>query len=169
MRRDKVMSFTKDGAVWKSTLAGAAGGLVGSLAMNQFQALVTEEPQSSSGGDDATVKTAQAISHRVFDHNLTKDEKKWSGPAVHYAFGALAGALYGLLAETVPGVASGGGTVFGAALWLAADEIGVPAFGLGHSPLKTPASSHIKALASHLVFGLTTGLTRQTVQRVTQR
>jgi uncharacterized membrane protein YagU involved in acid resistance len=159
------MSIAKDG-VWKSTLAGAVGGLIGSFAMNQFQALFSER-QSNSGGDDATVKTAQAISHGVFDHNLTEDEKKWSGPAVHYAFGTLAGAVYGLLAETVPGSGSGGGTVFGAALWLAADEIGVPALGLGPSPLKTPGSSHIKALASHLVFGLTTGLTRHTVQRVT--
>jgi putative membrane protein len=161
----------------KSLIAGAVGGLAASYVMNQFQSLwtvVTQEmskregdQQQSSGGEDATVKTAEAISERVFRHELTGAEKKWAGSAVHYAFGTLIGAMYGVLAETVPAAGSGHGTAFGTAVWLAADEIGVPALGLAQAPSQTPASSHVKALASHLVYGFTTDLTRRTIQRTT--
>src|SRR5437667_12022606 len=94
--------------LWTSIAAGALGGLVGSLEMNQFQSVVSaaskaladqeENEQSSSQGDDATVKTAKAISETLFSHELTDDEKKWAGPAVHYTFGTVLGMLYGMLA-----------------------------------------------------------------------
>jgi hypothetical protein len=167
----------KNGKLAKSLIAGAVGGLAASYAMNQFQSLwtaVTEEmskrqgdPQQSSGGEDATVKTAEAISERVFHRELTDAEKKWAGPAVHYAFGTLMGAVYGVLAETVPAAGSGHGAAFGTAVWLTVDEIGVPALGLAQPPSQTPASSHIKALASHLVYGVTTDLTIRTIRRTT--
>jgi putative membrane protein len=169
-------SRTRNGTLAKSLIAGAVGGLAASYAMNQFQSLLTavtkelskrEGDQQSSGGEDATVKAAEVISEHVFHHELTGAEKKWAGSAVHYAFGTLIGAVYGVLAETVPAARSGHGAAFGTAVWLAADEIGVPALGLAQPPSQTPASSHVKALASHLVYGFTTDLTTRTIQRAT--
>jgi hypothetical protein len=51
-----------------------------------------EKVQESLSGDskeedDTTVKTASAISEGIFDHHLTKSEKKVAGPTVHYALG----------------------------------------------------------------------------------
>jgi putative membrane protein len=156
------------------------GGLVASLAMNQFQSAVSavsesmakkererkgdsERPQKSGyGGDDATLRAAKAISAAVFDHQLTEDEEKWAGPAVHYGFGMTLGAVYGSLAGSTP-VKMGAGTGYGAAVWVGADEIAVPLFGLSGPPDTTPLSGHVKALASHLVFGLVTHLTRKLV------
>jgi putative membrane protein len=140
--------------------------------MNLFQALWTKagkefsnedggQQQSDGGGEDATVRTARAISQQIFDHKLTEAQTKWAGPAVHYGFGALVGAAYGILAETVPTLTAGYGTAYGSAVWLAADEIGVPAFGLSQPPSETPVTSHLQALASHLVYGVTTDLTRR--------
>jgi putative membrane protein len=97
------------------------------------------------------VKTAEKISEQVFDHQLTKLEKKWAGPAVHYTFGTTTGAVYGILAETVPVSRSGHGAEYRSAIWLVADEMMVPALGLSGALPETPASSRIKALASHLV------------------
>ena len=62
----------------------------------------SEAAGGEGGGDDATVKAATAISAGVFDHELTKSEKKVAGPAVHYAMGATSGAIYGVLAELTP-------------------------------------------------------------------
>jgi len=150
-------------SVATSVIAGAIGGLAGAWMMNQFQALmqVASKPEKTEQGDDATVKTADAISTQVFHHELAKDEKKWAGPAVHYAFGTLTGAIYGALAETVPATRIGYGTAYGTAVWLGADEIGVPAFGLSKPPEKTPMSQHVQALTAHLVYGLTTDLCRR--------
>lgn len=72
---------------------------------------------------------------------------------MHYATGAMAGAIYGAFAESVSAVSWGGGTLYGAAVWLGGDEIAVPAFGLFGPPTKTPLSSHAIALSSHFVFG----------------
>ena len=89
---------------WKSFAGGAIGGLAASYAMSQFHSLWNAAAKKRSGesGEDATVKTASAISENVFQHELTKPEKQWAGPVVHYAFGAVCGALYGALAEAAP-------------------------------------------------------------------
>ncbi len=177
-----------EGDVWKGLAAGLAGGLVASWTMNRFQDVwvkLTEEfgqteeqtsardnndesQQARGGGDeqadDATVKTASAISEGVFDHELTKSEKKLAGPAVHYAFGASVGGLYGAVAELAPKATEGAGLPFGAAFWLLADETAVPLLGLSKGPTEYPLSTHVYALASHLIYGLTTEAVRRAVR-----
>jgi uncharacterized membrane protein YagU involved in acid resistance len=76
------------------------------------------------------------------------------------------GALYGALAEVAPQTTIGHGTPYGAAVWLGADEIAVPAFGLADGPAETPASTHLQALAAHLVYGVTLDTVRRLVRRV---
>jgi hypothetical protein len=155
--------------VW-GTVAGAAGGVAAAFVMNQFQAVWEKaekklNPRSSKdqSGDDATVRTAAGISKTVFRHELTQNEKKWAGPAVHYAFGGLVGALYGAMASTNRMAVAGGGTGYGSAVWLLADEIGVPAAGLSGPPTKTRPLKHLQAWASHLVYGLVTEGTRRAI------
>ena len=168
----------EEGNLLKGLTAGVIGGLVASLAMNQFQSLwskLAEEAEQAqgkkkkktsqeSGGGDATVKAAEAISEGVFDHELTKREEKIAGPAVHYAMGATSGAIYGAMAELAPLATVGAGLPFGAAVWLVADEAALPALGLSKSPTEVPLSKHAYALASHFVYGLTTEVVRRAVR-----
>jgi putative membrane protein len=171
--------------VWKGTAAGLVGGLVASWTMNQFQAAWTkaaegfEKPhgaqsmqpsegqpgqgseQDNEDQDDATVKAAKAISEGIFGHQLRESEKESAGAAVHYAFGAATGGLYGAVAEVWPGVTLGAGLPFGAAFWLVADETAVPLLGLSKPPTEYPLSTHVYAFASHLVYGLTAELVRR--------
>jgi putative membrane protein len=184
-----------NGNLWKGAVAGLAAGLAATYVMTQFQslsgklakALESDDPQNpqhaadrgkpESGQrdqgngqekqeEDATVKTAEAISRKLFHHELTPDEKKVAGPAVHYGFGALTGGVYGALAELNPAVTRGVGLPFGTAVWLGADEVAVPAFRLSGPPLSQPPSVHVRALAAHLVYGLATEATRRLVRRV---
>jgi hypothetical protein len=166
---------------WKGLAAGLAGGLAATLVMTQFQELSAklekklEESQGDGGekgqkkgqkkGEDATVKAASKVSRNVFHHPLTPGEKKTAGPAVHYGFGTLTGAAYGVLAELVPAVTRGAGAPFGTALWVGADEIAVPAFGLSGPPWESPPSVHVKALAAHLVYGVAAEGVRRLVRR----
>lgn len=176
-------------SIWKGMVAGLAGGLVASWTMNQFQAAWTriaegmEKPhgaqsmkpsegsqgkqgQDSQEDEDATVKTAEAISKGVFGHELQKSEKEPAGAAVHYAFGALSGGMYGALAEVTPQVTTAAGLPFGAGFWLLADEISVPLLGLAKGPTEYPVSTHVYSLASHLVYGMTAELSRRALRRV---
>lgn len=180
-----------EGDVLKGLAAGLIGGLVASWTMNRFQDVWMklagsqssgDEPQQQAEGqkseqglqqaqkksdeeqDDATVKTASAISEGIFDHKLTKSEKKIAGPAVHYAFGTSVGGLYGVAAELAPEVARGAGLPFGAAFWLVADETALPLLGLSKGPTAYPVSTHVYALASHFVYGLTAEVVRRGVR-----
>ena len=178
-----------NGNVWKGLVAGLAGGLVASWTMNQFQAAWTRmaensekphgaqsmQPSNGSTGnqtedmkeqDDATVETAKVISEKVFGHELQESEKKPAGAAVHYAFGAATGGLYGALAEVTPQVTIAAGLPFGAAFWLIADEVTVPLLGLSKGPTEYPVSTHVYAFASHLVYGVTAEFSRRALRQV---
>jgi putative membrane protein len=124
----------------------------------------SQKPSQPQQGDDATVKAASAISQAVLHRQLTSDEKRVAGPMVHYAFGSVVGGLYGAMAEVVPVTAKAWGVPFGAAVWLGADEIGVPAAGLSQSPDKVPVTTHASALAAHLVYGATADAVRRVVR-----
>ena len=144
--------------------AGIAAGLVASLAMNLFQkAWASALPMSGAGDDPATVKAAQKASRAATGEYFAKEDKEAAGNAVHYAFGALLGGAYGLLAEYRPEVTKGFDTLFGAAS-AAFDEVGVPAVGLSGPPTDFPAATHAYGLASHVVFGGVTEATRRLVR-----
>jgi hypothetical protein len=160
------------GHVLKGLVAGLIGGLVASWTMNRFQDLWSmqtsaSETQQSKGDapDDTTVRAASAISEGIFDHRLTSEEKRIAGPAVHYSLGTGVGGLYGAVAEVSPEITAGAGLPFGAAFWLLVDEGAVPLLGLAKGPMEYPLSTHAYALASHLVYGLTTELLRRSVRK----
>ena len=190
--RDERRTINRDeGDVLKGLAAGLIGGLIASWTMNRFQdvwmkvagsqsseaesqlqapgqeteeGLQQTQETSDEDQDDATVRTASAISEGIFDHKLTKSEKKIAGPAVHYAFGTVVGGLYGAAAELAPEVRIAGGLPFGGAFWLVADETALPLLGLAKGPTAYPVSTHVYALASHLVFGLTAELVRRGIR-----
>jgi hypothetical protein len=121
---------------------------------------------STNLDENATVQTAERISQRVLHRNLTESEKQIAGPAVHYAYGSLVGALYGGMAELLPVTGAGLGLPFGFALWALGDEIAVPALGLAKGPTEYSAEVHADALAAHLMYGLTTDVLRRFLRHV---
>jgi uncharacterized membrane protein YagU involved in acid resistance len=101
------------------------------------------------------MQVASAAAEAITGQPLDERGKQIGGPVVHYAFSAAMGALYAVTAEFRPDTAALGGVPFGAALWIAADEFGMPAAGLARNPTEYPLSRHAAAFASHLVFGVT--------------
>jgi putative membrane protein len=114
---------------------------------NDTDGTISDEP--------ASIKVARLAGEALIGRPLEEREKNMSGSIVHHLFGALAGAAYGAASARAPVVTTGGGLPYGAAVWLAADEIGLPILGLAHRPSEYPAQRHAAALATHLVFGLT--------------
>jgi uncharacterized membrane protein YagU involved in acid resistance len=160
-------------------LAGAIGGLAASWVMNQFitaamkvqeaakspaekQQQQAQQPQQQES-EDSTMKVADAVTWLVTGQHLSKQGKQKGGPIVHYAFGTLMGALYGTLASLSETATAGAGTAFGTGLFIAADEVMVPALVTGQFPTKEPASSQLTHYAAHLVYGTTTELLRRSI------
>jgi putative membrane protein len=174
-----IMNNQNNRNAWKGLVAGIVAGAVASWTMDRFQywwlsfkedgderALQQQAPsEGDSQNEPATVKTASALSEAIFDHRLTAQEKEIAGPLVHYAVGTTAGAVYGLAAEYQPEVTTTAGIPFGAAFWLIVDEGSLPLLGIAKSPSAYPIATHVYALASHLVFGLTAEVVRSSVRR----
>jgi putative membrane protein len=169
----------------KGALAGLLGGLAASFLMNQFMtgvALVTDGRKRRSADPqrtkqlmtarrkrfqemaDPTGEVSDSIARRVLDRKLTDRERDIAAPVVHYAFGALVGALYGALTEAVPVTRIGKGIPYGVAIWAAGDEVAVPALGLARTPWEQPLEAHAAMFASHVVYGLTLEAVRSRVR-----
>ena len=157
----------------KGLLAGVAGGLLASFLMEQFQAAWSAaseamSPPEKRGGrkpDPTTVKAANVLSEKVTGRKIPSDYKPIAGEAVHYGMGAVSAAVYGVLAEVAPIITIGDGVGFGTGVWLLADELAVPAAGLSKPREEIPLTTHVYALASHLVYGWITETVRRAIRR----
>jgi uncharacterized membrane protein YagU involved in acid resistance len=182
----------------KGAIAGAVGGIVGTLAMAAFQQVwmratttlpelfnreqsdddrnrlknagvgESEFPQSEPRSHHHHVSPSERMVATVYREVIHRParpmEMKIGGSAIHVGFGAAAGAIYGAAAEVESRVTIGEGTLFGAAVFIAADEIALPLTGLAETPQRTPPRRHLYALFSNLAFGAATEITRRFVR-----
>lgn len=143
---------------------GIASGLAAAWVMDRFQAgwssvrqrSEREDPPphgSEEQSEPTTVKAADRVSNVVVGGPVANPRRYFAGQAVHYSFGAYLGAFYALLLSSFPKASTGFGMLYGAAVWLVADEFLVPAGELAPPPRDVPASIHLYAFISHLVFG----------------
>jgi hypothetical protein len=154
----------------KAALVGALGGLAGTWAMNQFQRWWTltfnghaspsaagkhdaRDWQEKNEGQNANEIVGALGARALLGRRPTSRERSMAAVAVHFSFGAAMGAAYGVLVESEgSGMAAGAG--WGAAVWLAADEIAMPLMGLSRTDVDYPLESHLQSLAAHLVYGM---------------
>jgi uncharacterized membrane protein YagU involved in acid resistance len=156
-------------AVARNVVAGLAGGLVASYVMERFQASLSRLSNghnAQSEDEPATYKAADAASRAAVGRAVPRENKPAAGEVVHYAFGGAVGAIYGAAAARSNAVTAWAGLPFGATLWLVADEIGVPMAGFSKAPSEYALSTHLSALAAHLVYGATTETVRRLLTRV---
>ena len=140
--------------LWKGFLAGALGGLAGSFAMSQFHALLPKsETAPPEQKEDSTVKAASALSQGIFSCELRAQQKKIAGPVVHYSFGTGVGAIYGIAVEFAKPRCTGWGIPFGAAVWLGAHVIAVPALGFSEPVMQSAPLMEAAEFSAHLVYG----------------
>ena len=148
------MRFKRRSKPWRGLLAGAIGGLAASFLMGSVYALSQKtDPRKRQDRPDPTEKTAAAVSRNLFGHSLTRQERKTAGPVVHYLFGTTVGAIYGVAVETIPAVRTGFGSLFGAAVWLGAHVLVVPALGLSDPITKSPLNQEAGEFGAHLIYG----------------
>ena len=184
MQTRKLSSF-------RTVLTGLASGLAATLVMDQFLKLASsghkviekqmkladgespwaiaheqiQQEQQAAQQEGSTEIVARKLAETSGRH-LTREQKKSAGQAVHYTFGTMMGVVYAVAAEFVPEATTGGGTAFGTLLFLAADEMAVPALSLAPPPTRTPASDQLEHWAAHVVYGGALELFRNLVRRV---
>jgi len=161
------------GALWR----GAAAGLAASAAMNVWFALAGKHmPPPREGAFTPPEKVqetelpTETVARRFVGGfmkrgQLNRASKKKAGQLVHFAFGAGWGALYGLVAETIPAVRTPAGALaFGTFVWSASDHAILPAFRLAPWPGGVTAKGHAFWFATHLVYGAALGSSFMTLR-----
>jgi hypothetical protein len=172
------MSFVRGGntRIGENVALGAVGGLLGALAMNLLVRAIEAAMQGDGadplalgagpGGrgaqpfqsqttpdDDAAARAGEAAYVAVTGDAPDRDEKLWLGSAAHYGFGVTAGVAYGLMRDRFPAAATGRGLLYGAIVWIVADEVVTPALGLSKDARQLSLIQLAAALAAHLVYG----------------
>ncbi|MCC6142949.1 MAG: DUF1440 domain-containing protein [Candidatus Hydrogenedentes bacterium] len=122
--------------------------------------------RESQKREPATVKSAEALSQALRHRRIPNLYRSYAVEVVHLGFGTTLGGAYGLMAEYWPETTWAQGTAFGAGVMLTGDEIAAPGLGLAPPPQEVPASAHLYAFCSHLVYGVTCELVRQGVRRM---
>jgi putative membrane protein len=165
----------------QAILAGTVAGLAASWAMSEFQAWWSRkadgvEPRSAGGrhdardwqeryeGQNANELVAEWVAEQTIDRPLARKELAVAAPAVHYAFGATMGAVYGGIVEAFPRVPVLSGAAWGSSVWIGADELAVPLLGLARRDVDYPVEAHLQSFTAHLVYGLTTELVYRAVR-----
>lgn len=138
-----------------AAIAGLAGGLVASLAMNLYQgATASLFGQGGGNADPATVKAADGMKQVVGARPVTQKRRAEAGSLVHYGTGAVLGIGYALLVLAWPPAAIGFGLVFGLVVAVVLDNLLVPTLGWGPWPWRTTAATLAYGFSSHIVFGV---------------
>lgn len=143
----------------KGALAGAAAtwvmGQVTTFLYEKESKSAREREDDAREGKTAYGVAAEKVAETV-GKELSEDQRKQAGSAIHWALGAGAGAVYGALRHRLPGADLGNGLLFGTAFWAVIDEGANTALGLTPGPTEFPWQTHARGLAGHLVFGATT-------------
>ena len=157
---------------FRGLIAGAISGLAGTIIMTQFRNvwnMIFEEHKTETDQEartaeqrkkeDSTMKAAGKLSEEI-GWPLSRAERRKAGPS----FGTSVGAVFGLATEAKPKSLRGVnpvlvGAAYGAAVFLAAHELLVPALKLSSNPLKEPVPDQIAEFTSHLIYGIGTALT----------
>jgi uncharacterized membrane protein YagU involved in acid resistance len=145
-------------SVARDVCAGAAAGLAATVPMTAVmegvRRILPPHEQDPLPPRQITERAAEAAG--VAD-DMTEGEKDAAAAASHFAFGAGAGALYGLLAPHLPR-GTAGGVAYGLAVWAGSYLGWLPAAGLYKRPEHEPAGRHADLILSHIVWGVALGL-----------
>jgi hypothetical protein len=161
---------------------GIAAGAVGTLAMDalwfgrykrgrgESDFLAWEFSSGLSGWDGAPAPAlvGKRLVEGVFQRELPPGRAALLNNVTHWAFGALAGAQYGIVAGSLSAPRALCGLPFGAAVW-AAGYVILPAAKLYKPVWQYDRGTLAKDLSAHLVYGLATATSFQLLWRASRR
>jgi putative membrane protein len=163
-----VRTGVSSGNVMRGAIVGLVGGLLAAGAMSVVHRILSDlDPKAEAPSpkpEDPTVQVARAATG-LAGYPLAERQKPSAGAVVHYAFGAVVGAVYGAVAEIAPMVTTAFGVPFGIGVWLGAHIVAVPAMGLSDPPTRQPVGKETEEFGLHVVYGAVTEIVRRKLWR----
>jgi len=131
----------------KGLVAGLVAGLIATAAKSVVEKFY---PPRVHGEPEPP----EALAEKVAGDSLNEETKKWAGQAIHWGFGAAAGAAYGALAEYYPVATDKEGATFGLTLMTLTHGTALPAMELSEPAESQGMRERTSEATSHLVYGL---------------
>lgn len=126
-----------------------------SLYQGQSEAVTARETEARPDGKSSVELMLERI-EETSGVEVPTDQRGLALQLIHYALGAVPGALYVFARERIPGVGAARGLLYGALLFLINDEYLNWRLGFAGSPGSYPTETHMRGLVGHLVLGGTT-------------
>jgi putative membrane protein len=142
----------------KGLLAGLIGGLVATAAKTFAEKVY---PPRTHGEPEPP----EVLAEKLAGHHLDRSTKTAASEAIHWGFGALAGAAYGGLVEYYPAASAKDGASFGLALATLTHETALPAIGLSAEPEEQTTRERTSEMSTHVIFGFVTEVVRRNVRK----
>lgn len=154
------------------TIKGAVAGLAGTAVLTQIMqrgpqfmeeklgiALAgPDSPAETEAPGDPRAELADKVATGVFETNISQETKETASQAIHWGYGALWGAIFGIAHSSLKIPLLLHGTIFGGLVATVASTL-VPAMGLAPSPKEQPKKMSAMQLVNHLIFGWVVALT----------
>jgi putative membrane protein len=144
--------------VFKGALAGLAGGVAGAAAKAYAEKIF---PPRTKGQTPPPL----VLVERNTRSPLNEREKVAAIQNLHWAFGGLAGAAYGVTVEFLPRARAGKGVAFGLLLDRLTHEGALPAYGLAVKASEQQTQERRSERLTHAVYGAVTEVVRSVVRR----
>jgi putative membrane protein len=145
----------------KSLAKGLLAGLIAGLAATAAKSLAERFYPPRIHGEP---EPPEVLAEKLAGLPLDPETKAVASEAIHWGFGAAAGAAYGALAEYYPAATAKEGASFGLALMTLTHETALPAMGLAEGPEDQSPREHTSEAATHLVYGLVAERVRSLVR-----
>ena len=142
----------------KGAIAGLIGGVIATAAKTAAEKLY---PPRTHGEPEPTDVAARKLGAG----DLPTSEKKAAAESIHWGFGALTGAAYGVIAELYPAVTAKNGVTFGMALMAFTHEGALPALGLSAPPDDQEPREQRSEMMTHVVYGVVAETVRKVVRK----
>lgn len=157
----------------KDLLKGAIAGAVATWIMDRVTTRMYEQENQAARETEDRVRhgrTAYEVAAeraaQLLGRQLTREQRRRMGAAIHWALGITAGAAYGAFGRSIPAFRRGGGGAFGTTFWAAVDEGLVSLLGLTPPPQAFPWETHARGLAGHLTYGIVADRTLRVLDAV---
>ncbi len=140
----------------QSTVIPAVSSWIGSLHGSDSNSNQQSTPPSN---EEEPESSPEKVAHRFADYlnvSISRTRVRTLGNRLHWAYGVHWGVPYAVL-PLKSGPRSG--LLYGAALWLGSDELLLWMIGIARKPTSYPLSTHVKALAAHVIYGIMLGST----------
>lgn len=156
--KTKSKSMEDERSLAKGLLAGLIAG-VAATAVKTFAERIY--PPRTHGEPEPPAVLAEKLA----GHPLEGTSKTVATESIHWGFGAVAGAVYGALAEFYPAATAKDGASFGLALATLTHGSVLPAIGLEAEPKDQTMREKTSEMGTHVMFGVVAETVRRNVRK----